>query len=116
MRISIVLAMVLLATALGGCGSLPEPTQPEKSQGEPPEETQEETECEWKQQRGIAELVEVEGDEGRFLFHPDGIAVSRSINDDWAAGDEFKAILETPEPADCADPRLIELRPLAPTD
>lgn len=120
MSISRFLLMTLIIVAIGGCGSFPEP-DPETDAGthsEPvtaePEPTTED--CNWSQKRGIAELMEVRNGTGLFHFHPDSIPVTQGIDPDWSVGDEFKAILETPEPTGCADKRLTRIRPLAPTD
>lgn len=121
MRMARHLTMALLIATLGGCGSVQEPPPAEESHGETeqsePQQTSPSTEdCDWTQQRGIAELTEVTEGEGTFLFHPDGISVTRPVQEDWAVGDEFKAILASPEQPDCAQHRLIELKPLAPSD
>lgn len=116
MRVARHLAMVLLIATLAGCGSFQKPQAPDKTLDEPSKASPQTADCDWTQQRGIAELVEINESEGRFLFHPDGISVTRSVHKDWAEGDEFKAILERAEPPDCAEERLIELKPLAPTD
>jgi len=102
MSLSRLLLITFMTAAIGGCGSFPEP-QPETDAGTHSEpataEPKPTTEgCNWSQERGIAELMEVRNGTGLFHFHPNSIPVTQGIDPDWAVGDEFKAILETPTP------------------
>lgn len=114
------LLTTLMIAVISGCGSVQEPDTATGTEAEPT--TTEPTpkpavqDCDWSRKRGIAELMEIRNGIGLFHFHPNGIPVTQGIDPDWAVGDEFKAILETPEPEDCAENRLTEIRPLAPAD
>ena len=107
--------MAFIVIAISACGAFPEPDHStEAESGVEPVDTA--TGCEWSRARGIAELMEIRNGVGLFHFHPNSIPVTQGVDPDWAVGDEFKAILETPAESGCAPRRLLELKPLAPTD
>ena len=112
------LLMTLMVAAISGCGAFPEPDSETETEMEPAtaEPIEAPADCEWSRERGIAELMDIRNGVGLFHFHPDSIPVTQGVDPGWAVGDEFKAILERPEPPDCAESRLTEIRPLAPTD
>ena len=117
MSVSRFLLMTLIIATISGCGSFPEPDTAAGEQQQTTADRESTTEkCDWTRKRGIAELMEIRNGTGLFHFHPDSIPVTQGIDPDWTVGDEFKAILETPEPPDCAENRLTEIQPLAPTD
>ncbi len=71
--------------------------------------------CEWTTVRGVAELIRIEDNEAVMDFFPGAMRFRTSAdNPDWAAGDEFKVLLETSDHPECDAPRVLELSPVGP--
>ncbi|WP_077530201.1 hypothetical protein [Vreelandella utahensis] len=112
MRRHQVLLLAILILPMAGCSLV----QPEN---EPPTEAEADVDCEWTAVRGVAELIETvpDSERARFRFYPGDTEFSASMADSQARkGDEFKVVLEIPDPISCGDPRVQEMQPLEPTD
>jgi len=110
-----VLLLTTLILLLAGCSLV----QPEKKTPSEPEADTAGIECEWAAVRGVAELIETmpDSNRSRFRFYPGDTEFSASTADRQVQkGDEFKVVLEIPDPISCGDPRVQEMQPLEPTD
>jgi len=114
--------LLTLILSLGGCAVF-DGMQPKPEESEAPAETTQEpgpatdeptdvTDCQWEETRGIAELVSVDNDTGKFLFYPGEIEVNSAVQADWQSGQEFKSILKQPLGDNCPPARLDSLEPL----
>ncbi|XOZ32263.1 hypothetical protein ACMDCT_08580 [Halomonadaceae bacterium KBTZ08] len=102
------LLLLVLMTLLAGCSVF----QPNSNTNPGAENN---PDCEWTPVRGIAELVRFEDNTALMDFFPGGIRFQTDASDhDWTPGDEFKVLLETPDPPECGAPRVRKLSPLEP--
>ena len=105
----------VLLILLAGCSALEfaqkVPERDDEIETAPADETRQ---CDWREVRGVAELIAVRNSEGTFLFYPGEQKIRTQVEEGWEEGQEFTAILQQPEPEDCANPKLRIVKPLAP--
>lgn len=104
------LLLVTMALFVSGC-SLFQPTPP------PNDSDNTGSNCHWEEQRGIAELLRFDENDALMAFFPGDIRFRvPADNRDWKVGDEFKVVLVTAKPTDCAPPQVETIKPLKPEE